>query len=77
MGRWERLRRKGIASLLALTMGVGGFLILPAPRRAEAGSCGPNSGNVCAHASVCVGFWVFKSCTETWKYYVHSLLPEG
>lgn len=70
MGRWTKLRRKGLASVLAMSMGMGSFLILPAPRPAEADLCGANDGKQCAHASVCVGFWIFKSCTETWKYYL-------
>lgn len=69
MGRREGLRRKGLASMLALTMGLGSFLVLPSPRQAQADLCGANDGKQCAHASVCVGFWIFRSCTETWKYY--------
>ncbi len=72
MGGREGLRRKGMAALLALTMGLGSFLVLPAPRAVQADTCGAHAGNQCAHARACVGFWIFQSCTETWKYYADA-----
>lgn len=66
----DRIKRGVRGAALAFGMGLSALAVSGAnPDGLQAAGCGNERGQLCAKATICSGWWIFKTCVETYHYY--------